>query len=114
MTTDQERITAIEVKLEEFRREHGNDMTILREDIRELDRSINGPPRDGTIRARLHLLESNAAASALLAASIEKQNAMTREDSHEAFTRREKIAGLFLVVLAPVLSALMLHWFGIA
>lgn len=71
-----ERLAAVEQRVED-----------LRSDIRVVQRTIEGPPREESIRGRLHKLESNDIAAQAATAALE--TARTLRD--RSLSRSEKI-----------------------
>lgn len=63
----------------------------MREDMAELRRSLEGPPRDESIRGRLHVLETNDAAAVAARAALEA----ARAAQGQSWTRKERV-GLFI------------------
>lgn len=70
----------------------------MREDLAVIERSINGPPRDESIRGRLHLLETSDAAAKAATAAIEAVKVM-RRDSWSSF-QKALVTGAALVAAA--------------
>lgn len=54
-------------------------MSELRDDVRAIDRVLNGPPRDDSFRGRLHKLETSDAAARAAEAAIKAATVMRRD-----------------------------------
>ena len=72
-------------------------MTDVKDDLRDLSAAIHGPPRDGSIRGRVHKLENDhlaadAAATALSAAREIRENRWT--------AGQQRLAVLLAVIVA--------------
>lgn len=64
-------------------------------DVAELQRELAGPPRQDSIRGRLHRLESSDAAAKAAEAALVAARAV----QGQTFSRRQKIAGLVLALI---------------
>lgn len=51
----------------------------MREDLAELGKAINGPPRAESLRGRVHVLETSDAAAKAAAAAVEAVKVMRRD-----------------------------------
>lgn len=71
-------------------------------DLRELYRDIHGPPRDESIRGRLHILENDTAAARAAHAALETAQALRDTQGTRSFSRFEKTLGL---IFAGMLTA---------
>lgn len=67
----------------------------LQADMRDLTVLIEGPPREDSLRGRLHRLESNEAAAHAAAAALEAARAMREH----AFSRGQKLIALVFAVV---------------
>jgi hypothetical protein len=73
----------------------------LDEDHRELYRFVHGPPREESIRGRLHILESDTVAAKAAHAALEAAQMLRQTQQVQQFTRVEKLVGLsFAAVVA--------------
>lgn len=91
----------------------------LKDDVRAIRVQMEGPPRDESIRGRLHKIETseataNAAKAALAAAEASRKQAqvMRQQASENRFTKREKVTGLLLgacLLVTPWLTPLIYH-----
>ena len=73
------------------------------EDIRMFRQQLDGPPRDESIRGRLHMLETSDNAAKAAAAAVEAVKLVNRQ----RFTRGEKLVTLafsFCVLLLQTLT----------
>lgn len=77
-----------------------------RADVREISVALQGPPREGSIRARIHELEGHQAAAKAAEAALEMARQIRDERGQRRFTRGEKIAGLLLALAALSLQLL--------
>ena len=80
------------------------------EDIRMLHIMLEGPPRDESVRGRLHRLEANNAAANAATAAVEAVKLVKQQK----FTRGEKLIGLvisgcFLALQTFTLIVLVQH-----
>lgn len=72
-----------------------------RADIQELTVLISGPPRDDSLRGRLHKLEDSEATAKAAEAALTAAKAMYERRGETLFTRRQTIAVLvFTFVMA--------------
>ena len=81
-------------------------------DIGELVTSIQGPPRDDSIRGRLHRLEDSEATAKAAEAALTMAKTVHAQQGERTFTRREKVAGVFIaacVLLSQWLAPLIYH-----
>lgn len=78
----------------------------LRADIAEIKMALEGPPRDQSIRGRLHVLETSDAAAKAAEAALATARALHAERGDRGFSRKERIAaaatGLGLLVCSIV------------
>lgn len=79
-------------------------ITEAEEDIRKVYTILEGPPRDESIRGRLHLLETSQAAAHAATAAVEAVKLVSRQ----RFTRGEKLIGLVFSVCFLVLQTISL------
>lgn len=84
-----ERVRALEVQ-----------MIAVNADVAELFVQVQGPPRNESIRGRLHTLESSQAAASAAEAALIVAKQLRDERSHRAWTIKEKALTLVLAVLA--------------
>lgn len=110
-----DRMTAIERELAALVVE----MREARADIAAIDKSINGPPRDGsTIRDRLHKLETDSAAARAASAAVEAIK-MARDSGAEAVrVGQRRMFGTAEKTILFGFSALLggaqiARWFGV-
>lgn len=95
-----ERLAAVEQRVED-----------LRSDIRVMQRTIEGPPREESIRGRLHKLESSDVAAQAASAALET----ARSIRDRALSRSEKIivacfTGVITIcTVVTTVSVLMQH-----
>ena len=71
-------------------------------DIRDLWVAIQGPPRDDSIRGRLHVLEQAEAAANAATAAVEAVKLVGRQ----RFTRGEKLFGIFVSLALVTLQTI--------
>ena len=74
------------------------------DDIRNIWVNIQGPPRDDSLRGRLHILEQNNAAANAATAAVEAVKLVQRQ----RFTRGEKVFGLLMSIAFLVLQTVSL------
>lgn len=80
----------------------------LQGDVEALDRQISGPPREESIRGRLHKLENADAAARAATAALAAAKAVQRQ----GWSQRERV-GLFVIAAAGVvLGVVQLFWGG--
>lgn len=83
-----------------------------RRDISEVLVVIQGPPRDESIRGRLHRLEDSEATAKAAEAALTMAKTVRDQSSEKRFTKREKAAGLFIaaaVLASQWLAPLIYH-----
>lgn len=68
----------------------------LRADVAELARAVHGP--NGSLRSRLHQIESDAAAAKVAAATL----AEVRRNKSDGFTKRQAVAVLVFGAVASL------------
>lgn len=78
----------------------------MRRDIGELDRALNGPPRDESFRGRLHALESSDNAARAAAAAVDAVKVM-RRDGWSAFQKFLVTAAALTAAAAAIYNATM-------
>lgn len=81
----------------------GVEVREARRDIADLAVLIQGPPRDDSIRGRLHKLEDSEATAKAANAALTAAKAMYEHSSDKRFSKREKIGGV-LVATALLVS----------
>ena len=89
----EERISKLEVRTDD-----------LEEDMREVKRIIDGPPRPDSLRGRLHALESDRAAARAAEAAVSAALAIRESTSERVFGKREKLIALALAVVVVFLQ----------
>jgi hypothetical protein len=68
-------------------------------DIAMLHADIHGPPRDSSVRGRLHVLEQGNAAANAAAAAVEAVKLVQQQTSLRRFSRTEKFLGLLFAAM---------------
>jgi hypothetical protein len=76
------------------------------EDIRMLHQAMEGPPRDQSIRGRLHMLENSNAAALAGQAAVNAARMLTNQRKDRKFSRGETIFGV--VFGAPIAASAVL------
>lgn len=74
----------------------------LEADVRQILRDIHGPPREESLRGRIHILENDTAAAKAAHAALETAQAIREEQNQQTFTKREKVAALFIALVVAV------------
>jgi len=83
-----------------------------RKDISELVVVIQGPPRDDSIRGRLHRLEDSEATAKAAEAALTMAKTVRDQQGERTFTKREKTAGVLIaaaVLLSQWLAPIVYH-----
>lgn len=89
------RVAVVEEQLHAARREWADSERRLLAEIAEIQREIAGPPRQESLRGRLHRLETADAAAKAATAALEAARAV----QSRTFSRREKIVGMLLALV---------------
>ena len=100
-TRQEERLVRVEEKV-----------NVLHDDLLEVKLAINGPPREESVRGRLHRLESNEAAAKAAEAALTAARALHDERSEKKFTKLDKVIGgliAFAVLASQWLAPLLYH-----
>lgn len=95
----EQRITRLETRTDD-----------LEEDMREVKRVIDGPPRNDSIRGRLHILESDRAAATAAEAAVTAALAIRESAKERTFGKREKVIALTLASVVVVLQLLSVFY----
>lgn len=69
-------------------------------DVADLYVIVQGPPRDESIRGRLHHLESSQVAASAAEAALIVAKQLRDDRSHRAWTKTEKLLALAISVMA--------------
>jgi len=85
----------------------GVEVREARRDISDLAVLIQGPPRDESIRGRLHRLEDSEATAKAANAALTAAKAMYEQSTEKRFSRREKLVGL--VFAASMIASVWLE-----
>lgn len=78
------------------------------EDIRKVYTLLEGPPRDESIRGRLHVLETSQAAAKAATAAVEAVKLVQSTQATRRFSRAEKLAALTISVCFLALQTVSL------
>jgi len=65
-------------------------------DVSDIRREIFGPPRDDSVKGRLHVLENDRVAASAAEAALTVAKELRDDRSHRAWSTREKVAALVL------------------
>lgn len=71
-----ERIATLESELRGLRGKISDDLANLRNDLAELEVEVHGPPREHSLRGRVHTLEQSDAAARAAQAALEAARAV--------------------------------------
>ena len=77
-------------------------------DIAALFVMMQGPPRDESVRGRLHMLEQNNAAANAATAAVEAVKLVQSSAANQRFSRGEKLVGLAFTCAFLILQTITL------
>lgn len=104
----EDRTGRVEQQLVETR----SDVKEARADIHEILVTIQGPPREESLRGRLHRVEDNQSAAKAAEAALTAAKSFYERSSEKRFSKWEKLAGLliaFALLLSNWLAPLLVH-----
>lgn len=99
-----ERLAALEAQFAALRDTVTQDHRRLGEELRRLRIQLEGPPRDESLRGRLHKLEQAEHAAKAATAALEAAREIRDAAGERRFSRRERVVIVCTAVLGSLLA----------